>query len=87
MKAFKLHPIAFLLTYATVALGALTALQATGTLHGKAAAWVDGAVGFLNLIVGMYARMHVTPLARPRDANGRRMITQPPAPGNYQQDR
>jgi hypothetical protein len=71
---FKRFPLAVLVTYGTTALAVLVALQSSGVLTGTAAHWVDVAAGVLQVLLTAYARQHVTPVADPRDAQGRRLV-------------
>lgn len=64
-------PVATLVSVATVLLAVLVALAGTGVLTGRAAALVAAVIGVLNLALGYVAHQKVTPLARPRDAEGR----------------
>lgn len=83
MNPFRKAPIASLLAVATVMLATLTTLQGTGLLHGKAAAWVDAVVGLLNVLLGLYARTHATPIDNPKDRAGRPLVPVAPPAGNY----
>lgn len=70
----KRHPLSSLIAYATTVLGVLVVLQASGVLTGTAAHWVDTAAGVLQVILTAYARQHVTPVAAPKDAAGRKLV-------------
>lgn len=74
MSLFKRFPLATLIVYGTTALGVLVVLQTSGVLTGTAARWVDAAAGALQVILTAYARQHVTPLAAPKDAVGRKLV-------------
>jgi hypothetical protein len=71
---FKRFPLATLITYGTTALAVLVVLQSSGVLTGKAARWVDAAAGAIQVVLTAYAKMHVTPLAAPKDAVGRKLV-------------
>lgn len=71
---FKKFPIGTLITATGALLAGLLYLQASGILTGKAAAWVTGAIAVLQGILGLYARMHATPLANPKDALMRPLV-------------
>jgi len=79
-KLFKRFPLATLIAYGTTALAVLIVLQTSGLLTGTAARWVDAAAGALQVILTAYARQHVTPVANPRDAVGRRLVVAPGQP-------
>jgi hypothetical protein len=71
---FKRFPLATLIAYGTTALAVLVVLQSSGTLTGSAARWVDLAAGMLQVLLTAYARNHVTPVAAPKDASGRKLV-------------
>lgn len=77
MSWFKKFPLAAVIAWGTVVLGALVVVQGSGLLHGRAAHWIDVVAGIIQLALTALARQHVTPLADPRDADGRRLA--PPA--------
>jgi hypothetical protein len=68
-------PLVTLMVWASTLLAVLVTLQSAGVLTGAAAHWVDTAAGVLQVILTAYARQHVTPLANPRDALGRPLVT------------
>ena len=70
----KRHPLSSLIAYATTVLAALVVLQGSGLLTGKVAHWVDVAAGILQVLLTAYARQHVTPVAAPKDAAGRKLV-------------
>jgi len=74
VNPFRRFPIATLVVWATTALGVLVVLQGSGVLTGPAAHWVDAAAGALQVVLTAYAHQHVTPVANPRDAVGRRLV-------------
>lgn len=77
---FKRYPLATIITYGSTVLLVLTFLQGSHTLTGPVARWVDLAAGVLQVLLTAYARQHVTPLAAPKDAVGRKLVparTQP----------
>ncbi len=78
MNPFRRFPLATLITWATTVLALLVVLQASHTLTGTAARWVDLAAGVLQVLLTAYARQHTTPVANPRDNLGRKLV---PAPG------
>ena len=71
---FKKAPIATLVAWGTTVLAMLVVLQASGVLTGSAAHWVDAAAGALQVLLTAYARMHVTPVADPKDNLGRALV-------------
>ncbi len=74
MSLFKRFPLATLIAYGTTALAVLVVLQSSGVLTGRVAHWVDVAAGALQVVLTAYARQHVTPLAAPKDAVGRKLV-------------
>lgn len=74
MSILKRFPLATIIAWGTTLLAVLMVLQSSGVLTGTAAKWVDAAAGALQVILTAYARMHVTPLADPRDALGRKLV-------------
>lgn len=78
---FKKAPIATLVAWGTTVLGVLIVLQASGMLTGTAARWVDAAAGALQVVLTAYARMHVTPVADPKDNQGRTLVPLTGRPG------
>lgn len=70
----KRHPLSSLIVYATTLLAVLVVLQGSGILTGTAAHYVDVAAGILQVILTAYARQHVTPVAAPKDAAGRKLV-------------
>lgn len=83
MNPFRKFPIATLVAWGGTSLAVLVVLQGSGLLHGRPAHWVDMAAGALQVILTAYARQHVTPVADPKDAIGRRLapasMQRPPA--------
>jgi hypothetical protein len=71
---FKTAPVATLVSIMTALLAVLVYLQSTDLITGKAAAVVGLAVGVLQVLLGLYARQHATPVADPRDNAGRRLV-------------
>lgn len=71
---FKRFPLATLIAYGTTALAVLTVLQTSGVLTGSAARWADLVAGALSVVLTAYARQHVTPVAAPKDAAGRKLV-------------
>lgn len=75
MKAWlKRHPLSSIIAYAATVLTVLTVLQASHTLTGPPARWIDLAAGILQVLLTAYARQHVTPVAAPKDSYGRRLV-------------
>lgn len=74
---FKRYPLATLIAYATAVLAVLTYLQGMHILTGPAARWVDLAAGAIQIVLTAYARMHVTPVANPKDNMGRDLVPAP----------
>jgi hypothetical protein len=71
---FKKAPVAALVTATTALLAVLVYLQGTGLITGQAAVWVGVVVGVLQVLLGLYARMHATPVADPHDNLGRALV-------------
>lgn len=71
---FKTAPLATLVVLGTTVLGVLIVLQTSGLLTGTPAHYVDVAAGILQVMLTAYARMHVTPVADPRDNLGRELV-------------
>lgn len=82
VSIFKRFPLSTLIAYSVTVLGVLVALQSSGTLTGKAAHWVDLAVGVLQVLLTGYARQHVTPIADPKDNLGRQLVPASMIPGH-----
>lgn len=78
---FRRFPLATLIAYTTTALAVLVVLQASGTLTGTAAHYVDVAAGVLQVLLTAYARSHVTPVANPKDDLGRKLVPAELVPG------
>jgi len=74
MNPFKKAPIATLVAWGTTVLAVLFVLQTSGLLTGTAARWVDAAAGAIQLVLTAYAKMHVTPVADPKDNLGRSLV-------------
>jgi hypothetical protein len=77
----KRFPLTTLIAYSTTLLAVLVVLQASGTLTGTAAHWVDTAAGVLQVLLTAYARSHVTPVADPKDNLGRQLVPAELVPG------
>lgn len=71
---FKRHPLSVIMGWLASALAVLVVLQTSGVLTGKALEWVGLAVGVLQAILTAYARLHVTPVADPKDGQGRTLV-------------
>lgn len=67
----KHFPVATVTAVITTALAALTALVGTGVLTERQAAIVGAVIAVGNIVLGALAHRSVTPLASPRDAEGR----------------
>ena len=80
MAWLKRHPLSVLIGYATTVLTVLVVLQGAHILTGPVARWVDLAVGVLQVVLTAYARQHVTPVAAPKDAAGRKLVPASMAP-------
>ena len=78
---FKAAPVATLVTIMTALLAVLVYLQGTGLITGQAAVWVGVAVGVLQVLLGLYARKHATPVVDPHDNQGRQLVPVPTRPG------
>lgn len=76
----KRFPIASLAVWASTVLAVLVVLQASGTLTGTAAHYVDLAAGVLQVVLTAYARQHVTPVVAPKDTLGRPLVLAQPRP-------
>lgn len=76
----KRHPLSSLIAYATTLLAVLVFLQSAHILTGTAARWVDTVAGLLQILLTAYARQHVTPVAAPKDAAGRKLVPASMAP-------
>lgn len=74
MNPFRKAPVATLVSLMTAVLAGAVTLQGTGLVTGKAGAWLDAAVGMIQLVLGLYARMHATPVANPKDNLGRPLV-------------
>lgn len=74
MSWFRKFPLTTVIAWGTVVLGTLALVQGSGLLHGTAAHWVDVAAGFVQLVLTALARQHVTPLANPKDDQGRPLV-------------
>jgi hypothetical protein len=71
---FRRFPLTTLIAWGTTVLAVLVVLQSSGLLTGTVAHWVDVAAGALQVVLTAYAKGHTTPVARPRDAYGRRLV-------------
>lgn len=70
---FKRHPLSTVIGWATTALVVLVALQGSNVLTGKAADYVNTAVGVITVVLTAYARTKVTPVIEPRNDQGVRL--------------
>jgi hypothetical protein len=68
---FRTAPVATLVTVMTALLAILVYVQSTGVVTGQAATVMGLAAGIINVLLGLYARSQVTPVADPKDADGR----------------
>lgn len=71
---FTKAPVATLITSATALLAVLVYLQGTGLITGAAAVYVGVAIGILQVLLGLYARSKATPVADPKDDQGRPLV-------------
>jgi len=71
---FTKSPVATLVAAMTALLAVLVYLQGTGLITGQAAVWVGVAVGVLQVLLGLYARSKATPVADPKDDQGRALV-------------
>jgi hypothetical protein len=67
----KTAPVATLVTVMTAVLAVLVYVQSTGVVTGTAATVMGLGAGIINVLLGLYARSQVTPVADPRDDRGR----------------
>lgn len=74
MNLIRKFPLATLVAWGTTVLAVLVYLQASGTLTGSAAHWADVIAGALQMLLTLYARTHVTPVADPKDDLGRPLV-------------
>jgi hypothetical protein len=74
----KTAPVATLVTVMTAVLAVLVYVQSTGVVTGTAATVMGLGAGIINVLLGLYARSQVTPVADPRDNAGR-----PLTPGTW----
>jgi heme/copper-type cytochrome/quinol oxidase subunit 4 len=81
VNPFKKFPLATLAAWATTVLAVLIYLQSTGVLTGTAAHWADVIAGVIQVLLTLYARMHVTPVADPKDNLGRALVPAELVPG------
>jgi len=70
----KKYPLATLATWAASVLAVLVLLQTNGILTGQAAHWAEVAAGVLQVLLTVYARSKVTPVANPKDDLGRPLV-------------
>lgn len=71
---FKRFPLTTVIAWGGTVLAVLVVLQTSNVLTGTAAHWVDTAAGVLQVLLTAYARQHVTPVAAPKDAYGRKLV-------------
>jgi hypothetical protein len=71
---FKRFPITTIVAWGTTLLAVLIVLQGSGILTGRAAQWVDATAGLIQMVLTAYAKTHVTPVAAPKDAAGRKLV-------------
>lgn len=70
----KLNPVAWLTTLIAVLTAADGALEGLHILSPTVAATAAGAIAVLTAILGAITHTRVTPLANPRDDNGRALV-------------
>lgn len=75
---FKKAPIASLAAWGTAVLAVLVVLQANGLLTGRGADIINTAAGVLQVLLTVYARQHVTPVADPKDNLERPLVALQP---------
>jgi hypothetical protein len=80
---FKTAPVATLVSVMTAVLAVLVYVQSTGVVTGTAATAMGLVAGIINVLLGLYARGQVTPLADPRDDSGRALVTDWKSQGDY----
>lgn len=78
---FKKAPVATLISVMTTVFAVAVYLQGAGIVTGQAGVWLDGAVGVLQVVLGLYARSHATPVANPKNNKGQALYPahRPPA--------
>lgn len=81
MNAFKTKPVATLITVMTAVVAVLAYVQGTGLVTGRAATWMTVGAGVLNVLLGLYARSQVTPVANPKDDFGHPLVRVQDLPG------
>lgn len=81
MNPFKTAPVATLISVMTAVVAVLAYIQGTGLVTGTAATWMTIGAGVLNVLLGLYARSNVTPVADPKNDQGQRLYpaSRPPA--------
>lgn len=81
MNAFKTKPVATLITIMTAVWAVLAYVQGTGIVTGNAATVLTLVGGSLNVLLGLYARSQVTPVAAPKDDFGHPLVRVQDLPG------
>jgi hypothetical protein len=80
MSQFKTAPVATLITTMTALLAVAIYLQSTGLVVGQGAVWLTTGIGVLQVLLGLYARSKVTPVANPKNDIGQSLV---PAKENF----
>lgn len=80
---FKTAPVSTLITIMTALLAVLIYVQSTGVVTGQAATVMGLVAGIINVLLGLYARSQVTPLADPTDNAGRALVSDWKSKGDY----
>lgn len=80
MNGFKFEPVAWLTTLCALVIALAGSQELAGILPPTLAGWLYMAAVVAVVILGVIARGRVTPLARPRDADNRRLVPTPPNP-------
>jgi len=81
MPFFKRYPLASIITWGTTVLAVLVYLNTSGTLTGRAAQYVNVAAALLQVLLTAIAKTQVTPVANPKDNEGRPLV--PLTPSRY----
>lgn len=70
VNPFKKAPVATLISIMTAALAVAVYLQSTGLVTGQGAVWLTTGIGVAQVLLGLYARQQVTPVADPKSKLG-----------------
>lgn len=77
---FKFRPVAWLTTLAALVIALAGSQEFVQLLPPQVAGWLTMAGVGAVILTGVMAHGSVTPLARPRDADNRRLVPTPPSP-------